>query len=98
MAKLTLPEEIVEKLERAAALRWPFGAEAPHKSNEIADERAALTAELTAMFGPIVEQIVAADILSIDLADGVSINCVHVDEEFGIILECEPFDMTINAN
>jgi hypothetical protein len=47
MAKLMISEQIVEKLERAAALRWVDDRDDPHKVNEIADERTALTAELT---------------------------------------------------
>ena len=39
MAKLTMPEEIVEKLERSVALRWVDCQGDAHKVNEVADER-----------------------------------------------------------
>lgn len=50
-----VPDEIQEKLERAEALRWIVDRGDPHKVNEIADERAALTAELTSP--PVIRQL-----------------------------------------
>jgi hypothetical protein len=95
--KLELPEEIQEKLERAAHLRWVDHRADPHKIKEIADEWAALTAELAKLFGPVIEQLVAAEFLFIHVAENASfadataqINNVHIDDEFGIILDCVP--------
>jgi hypothetical protein len=60
MSKLQLPNEIHERLERAAHLRWIDPRDDPHKLNEIADERTALMAELTQLFGPVIRQLVEA--------------------------------------
>ncbi len=97
MAKFQLPDEIQEKLERAAHLRWVEPQDNPHKIHEIADERTALRAELTTMFGSLIQQLVNADILSADVPENASffgatasINDVHIDDEFGIILDCVP--------
>ena len=66
-------------------------------TDEIADERAALTSELTALFGPIIQHLVEAEILSVDVPEGVSfagavasVNYIHVDDEHGIIVDCVP--------
>jgi hypothetical protein len=95
MAKLQISEDVTEKLERAAAIRWIDDQGDPDKCNALADERAALTAELTTLFGPIVRQLVEAQILSVHVKDGglpaepeVTVSDVHVDDEFGIILDC----------
>lgn len=97
MSKLELPIEIQEKLERAAHLRWVDPQNDPDKTDEIADERAALTSELTALFGSVIQQLVEAEILSVDVPEGASfagamasLNYVHIDDEFGIILDCVP--------
>jgi hypothetical protein len=97
MAKFQLPDEIQQKLERAAHLRWVEPRDNPHKIHEIADERTALRAELTTMFGSLIQQLVNADILSADVPENASffgatasINDVHIDDEFGIILDCVP--------
>jgi hypothetical protein len=60
MAKLMIPEDIAEKLERAAALRWVVDRDDPHKFNEIGDERSALLSELTSLFGPVIRQLIEA--------------------------------------
>jgi hypothetical protein len=92
-----IPEEIVQRLERAAALRWVDDQGDPHKVNEIADERTALTSELTVLFGPVVRLLVESEILSVHVGEQESfpelmapINNVAVDDEFGITLDCEP--------
>jgi hypothetical protein len=97
MVKFQLPDEIQEKLERAAHLRWVDPQDNPHKIHEIADERTALRAELTTMLGSLIQQLVNADILSVDVPGNASfvgatasINYVHIDDEFGIILDCVP--------
>ena len=97
MSKLTLPDEIQEKLERAAALRWVVERDDPHRWNEVADERTALIAELTLLFGPIVQLLVESEILSVHVGEQDSFpelmapfNNVAVDDEFGITLDCEP--------
>jgi hypothetical protein len=69
MAKLVIPEEIVEKLERAATLRWIDDQGDPHKVNEIADERTALTAELTLLFGPAIRLLVESEILNVHVGE-----------------------------
>jgi hypothetical protein len=97
MAKLMISEQIVEKLERAAALRWVDDRDDPHKVNEIADERTALTAELTHLFGPTIRLLVESEILNVHVGEQdsfpelmVPINNVAVDDEFGITLDVEP--------
>jgi hypothetical protein len=87
MAKLMISEQIVEKLERAAALRWVDDQGDPHKVSEIADERTALTAELTLLFGPVVQLLVESEILSVHVGERASfpyatatINGVGIDE------------------
>jgi hypothetical protein len=62
MAKLMISEQTVEKLERAAALRWIDDQGDPHKANELTDERTALTAKLTLLFGPVVRHLVESEI------------------------------------
>jgi hypothetical protein len=97
MAKFRLPDGIQEKLERAAHLRWVDPRSDPVKTDKIADERASLTAELTTLIGPIIQQLVEAEILTINVAENTSfqgatasINYVHIEDEFGIILDCVP--------
>jgi hypothetical protein len=97
MAKHMIPEDIVEKLERAAALRWIVDRDDPHKFSEIEDERSALLAELTTLFGPVIRQLVEAEILHIYVGEnGTStdpytpVAGVGVNDEFGIALDCEP--------
>jgi hypothetical protein len=48
-------------------------------------------------FGPAIEQLVEAEILSVDVAENASfadaaakVNYMHVDDEHGIILDCVP--------
>jgi hypothetical protein len=72
MSKLTLPDEIQGKLERAAALRWVVERDDPHRWNEVADERTALIAELTLLFGPIVHLLVESEILSVHVGERAS--------------------------
>jgi hypothetical protein len=69
MAKLMIPEEIVEKLERAAALRWVVDRDDPHKLNEIEDEKCALRAALTNLFGPLIRQLIEAEILHVYIGE-----------------------------
>ena len=97
MPKLTMPEEIVQKLERAAALRWVDDQGDAHKGNEIGDERTALIAELTLLFGPVVRLLVESEILNVHVGETdafpelmAPINNVAIDDEFGISLDCEP--------
>jgi hypothetical protein len=105
MPKLTLPDEIQEKLERAAALRWIVDRDDPYKFNEIGDERNALQAELTMLFGPVIRQLIEAEILHVYVGEnGAStepyapIAGVGVDDEFGITLHCESSDNAISAS
>jgi hypothetical protein len=106
MPKLELPEEIVEKLERAAALRWVVDpTDDPDRWNDIADERTALTAELTRLFGPILRLLAESEILNVHVGEQDSfpelmapINNVAVDDEFGIALDCEPSVKPITAS
>jgi hypothetical protein len=91
-----MPEEILEKLERAVFLRWADDQGDPHKANELADERTSLTAELTLLFGPVVRLLVESEILNVHVGetDGfpelmAPINNVAIDDEFGISLDCE---------
>jgi hypothetical protein len=105
MAKLMIPEDIAEKLERAAALRWVVDRDDPHKFSEIGDERSALLSELTSLFGPVIRQLIEAEILHIYVGEnGAStepyalIAGVGVDEEFGITLDCEASVKPINAS
>jgi hypothetical protein len=105
MAKLTIPEEIVVKLERAAALRWVDDQGDAHKVNEIADERAALTAELSLLFGPVIRLLAESEILNVHVGDIdaypeiiAPVNNVAIDDEFGITLDCEPSEKTISAS
>jgi hypothetical protein len=93
MKTFDLAEDVTEKLERAVFLRWADDQGDPHKLNAIADERTALTAELVALFGPVVKQLVEAEILTVDAGENSSfsesdatLKGVHVDDEFGIIL------------
>ena len=97
MSKLQLPNEIEEKLERAAHPRWVDPRDDRHKLNEIADERAAVTAELTKLFGPVIRQLVEAEVLYVYSGENdrsrdayAPIAGVGVDDEFGITLDCEP--------
>ena len=97
MSKLQLRNEIQEKLERAAALRWVVDRDDAHKLNEIADERAALIAELTRLFGPVVRLLVESDILNVHVGENdafpelmAPINNAAIDDEFGMSLDCEP--------
>jgi hypothetical protein len=99
MPKLTIPEEIVEKLERAVFLRWADDQGDPHKANELADERTTLIAELTLLFGPVVRLLVESEILNVHVGDNdtfpelmAPVNNVAIDDEFGITLDCEPSD------
>ena len=103
MSKLTMPEDIVEKLERAAALRWVDDQGDPHKANELADERTALIAELTLLFGPVVRLLVESELLNVHVGDNdafaellAPINNVAIDDEFGITLDCEPSEKTVS--
>jgi hypothetical protein len=109
MAKLMISEQIVEKLERAAALRWVDDRGDPHKVNEVADEHAALTAELALLFWPIVRLLLESHILTVDVGEqysfpeavltvkNVAVNNVAVGDEFGNILDCNPTVKSINA-
>ena len=97
MAKLMISEQVVEKLERAAHLRWVDDQDDPHKVNEIAHERAALTSDLTLLFGPVVRLLVESEILTVHVGEQdsfpeilASVNNVAIDDEFGITLDCEP--------
>jgi hypothetical protein len=98
MPKLTMPEEIVEKLERLATLRWVIDAgDDPDKCNAIADEQTALFAELSLLFGPVIRLLVESEILNVHVGETdafpelmAPINNVTIDDEFGISLECEP--------
>jgi hypothetical protein len=105
MSKLELPDEIQEKLERAAALRWVVDVDDPHNFSEIKDEKNALRAELTTLFGPVIRQLIEAEILHIYAGETgaptdpyAPIAGVGVDDEFGISLDCETSDKTINAS
>jgi hypothetical protein len=105
MAKRMIPEDIAKKLEHAAALRWVVNLDNPHKFNEIGDERSALTAELTKLFGPVIRQLIEAEILHVYVGEnGAStdpyapIAGVGVDEDFGITLDCGTIDKKINAS
>jgi hypothetical protein len=100
MAKLMIPEDIVAKLERAAFLRWADDQGDANKANALADERAALIAELTLLFGPVVRLLVESEILSVhvgenDLFPGIiaTVNGVAIDDEFGISPDCEPNEL-----
>ena len=68
-----MPEEIVQKLERAAALRWvdDQGRDVPHKGNEIGDERtmAPIARERTLLFGPVVRLLVESEILNVHVGE-----------------------------
>jgi hypothetical protein len=97
MKKLVLPVETTESLERAVFLRWADDRGDVDRINAIADERAALLSKLTVLFGPVVQQLVEAEILSVHVGEdaafagpGGPINGVGIDDEFGIDLDCEP--------
>jgi hypothetical protein len=105
MSKLRLPDEIQEKLERAAALRWVVGRDDPHRFSEIEDERSALLAELTKLFGPVIRLLVESEILTVHVGALdpfpeilAPVNNVAVDDEFGITLDVEPATNPINAS
>jgi hypothetical protein len=102
MSTLELPIEIQEKLERAAALRWVVDQDDPFKVNEIADERAALTAEITLLLGPVIRLLVESEILNDHVGETdafpelmAPINNVAIDDEFGITLDCEPSEKAV---
>jgi hypothetical protein len=91
-----LPESLSKKLERAAFLARDIDWQNRDDVDELADERSALTSELSAVFGMVIRQLADAEILSVTVAGSGSsdvanarITGVHSDEEFGIILECE---------
>jgi hypothetical protein len=95
MSKLALDSDVQEALERAAHLRWVDHRDDPERINEIADERADLCSKLTAVFGPVIQQLLEAEILTVNLpsddsTDGtIAANVsVLVHEEDGIILDC----------
>jgi hypothetical protein len=95
--KLELPEEVRESLERAVFLRWADARDDADRVSAIADERSDLLGKLTILFGPVIRQLVEAEILRVyvgeDMAPGeayLPINGVGIDDEFGIDLDCEP--------
>ena len=97
MAKPALPQDCIDKLERAVFLRWADDRGDAVRADEIADERTALTAELSLLFGPAIRLLVEAEILFVHVGENAAfpevlapINNVAVDDEFGISLDCEP--------
>jgi hypothetical protein len=97
LPKLTFPDEIQEKLERAVALRWIVDRNDPHRFDEIEDEKSAVRAKLTKLFGPVIRQLVEAEILYVFIGENdastdpyTPIAGVDVDDKFGITLDCEP--------
>jgi hypothetical protein len=94
--KLELPVEINESPECAVFLRWTDDRGDGKRAKAIADKRAALLGKLTVSFGPVIQQLVEAEILSVHVGDGAAfaeacapINGVGIDDEFGIDLDCE---------
>jgi hypothetical protein len=97
MPKVMIPEDIVEKLERAVFLRWADDQGDAIKADALADERTALIAELTLLFGPVVRLLVESEILSVHVGENdffpgimTTVNGVAIDDEFGISLDFEP--------
>jgi hypothetical protein len=95
MPQLTLDSDTQEALERAVHLRWVDHRDDPNRINEIADERAALLSKLTAVFGPVIQQLLEAEILTVNLPSDDSMDgaiatnvSVLVHEEDGIMLDC----------
>jgi hypothetical protein len=95
MAKLALDSDVQEALERAAYLRWVDPRDDPDRINEIADERAALLSKLTAVFGPVIQRLLEAEILTVNLPSDDSMEgtlatnvSVLVHEGDGIMLDC----------
>jgi hypothetical protein len=77
-------------------LHWADDRGDGERATAIADERAALLNKLTVLFGPVVQQLVEAEILSVYVGEDAafmgacaSINGVGIDDEFGIDLDCE---------
>jgi hypothetical protein len=62
IATLELLQGITDKLERAVFLRWPDDRGDSERADAIADERAALTAELTLLSGPVIRQLSEAEL------------------------------------
>jgi hypothetical protein len=80
-------------------LRWLDDQGNSEKASAYADERSALTGELTLLFGPIIRLLVEAEIASVHVGQNdafseimAPVNNVAVDDQFRITLDCEPND------
>jgi hypothetical protein len=89
----------------AAAPRWVVNRDDPRRFSEIEEEKSAVRAELTTLCGPVIRQLIEAEILYVYVGEnGAStepyapIAGVGVDEDFGITLDCGTIDKKINAN
>jgi hypothetical protein len=56
---------VLSKLEQAVLLGPTVDWDDPDQSSELADERAALVAELAPFFGPLIRQLVESSILTV---------------------------------
>jgi hypothetical protein len=65
-------KEIQETLDRVVFLRWADDRGDALKADEVAVERAALTAELNVLFGPILRQLVEAEILNVYVGENAA--------------------------
>jgi hypothetical protein len=105
MSKLTLPDEIQGQPARAVDLRWVVDRDDPHRFSEIEDEKNALRAKLTELFGPLIRQLAEVEILYVFIGENdastepyAPIAGVGVDDEFGITFDCEPSFKPISAS